>query len=435
MGKEVYDILGINQQQLGDGEIDLIIRGKFRDRLSELLGELNEILNNNVEELDENEDENDLEGLIELEKENDKQQLTEEKKEDDGKETSEEEKKDNATKKLSKNAKKLRKIDKKIQAMFKALFAYMKVITKQAREENENGALSTVEEDMKDMLESLKATTKIEYRTRKESTKTYSNAYQILGIAEKSEGISENEIDQKIERKTLMRIQMSATKKLPYATQEIINMLFLLQGDIWAYSKINTTQNRADYIQELGCQRLSQEAKKFDAELGTIRRERLENFISVPIDKTDEGEIFSIIQTGRLVNRVIFMDEGSTNQYALERNSNGDKSHIMLYGNIDMERLKNDSKYIEFWKSILFSKNAISFSRKYMGGYIGEAKSTMTEVEGEQQEVFSITHKPQQVAICKKYRAQEKAKAVAKEKQARNNNSSTGEQPQGGESR
>lgn len=420
MKKEAYDILGINRQQLGDGEIDLIIRGKFRERLSELLGQLNEVLNNNVEELVEDEDENDtdLEGLIEGETENNAQELSEEK----------EEKKENDAKKSSKDDKKLRIIDKKIQAMFQALFAYMKVMTRQAREENEKGALSTVEEDMKDMRESLKRTTKIEYRTRKEGPKTLYNAYQILGIPEKSPGVPEKEIDEKIERKTLMRMQMKAAKKIPYAIEEIMNMLFVLQGEVWAYSKIRTAQNRTNYSEELNCQRIRQESRKFDLEIGVVRREVGQNPVSVPIHQTEQGEIFSIANVGKLINRALMMDEGVVNQYALERDFNGEKSRVLFYGKINMKRLETDPKYAEFWQKILFSETTIPFARKYLAGYVGEAKSTIAKVDGEPQEILTLVRSQEDVAICRRHQEDTK--------RAKRNGVSTGEQPpQGGDIR
>lgn len=378
MEKDAYKILGVEKQSIGNGNhVDFLIKGKFKAKISEILNKVNEI----------------------LDRKSDKDYTV---------------------------LGKLSEINTEIQSMFSILFAYMKVVTKEKREEYESARTSTVEEDIENMRANLNRSIKIEQRKSKEGNVKESNAYQILGLPEQEEALS----DAKVARKTLMNIRIGTPKKIPQTTEEIANMLFLLQGSMWAYSKINTISNRKNYQEELSCQRISQQSKEYDSLLGTIRRERFENFISVPIYQTTEGEEFSIVQIGKLINRVICIDEGLTNQYAIERNYNGNKSHIMFYGNIDMERLKRDSKYREFWKCILFSENAISFSRKYMGGYIGEAKSTITEIDGEKQEVFEIIRKPLQVAICKKYHRNRE-----KEKQNRNNTLSSGEQQQGGEMR
>jgi hypothetical protein len=376
MEKDAYKILGVEKQSMGNGNhVDFLIKGKFKAKISDMLNKVNEILDSKLD-------------------------------------------KDYTV------SNKLSEINTEIQSMFSILFAYMKVMTQEKREEYESAKISTVKEDIENMRANLQRSIKIEQRRSKDDNVKESNAYQILGLLEQEEALS----DAKVARITLMNIQIGTPKKIPQTTEEIANMLFLLQGGMWAYSKINTLSNRKNYQEELSCQRISQESKEYDSTLGTIRREKFKNYISVPIHQTAEGETFSLVQIGRIINRGICMDEGSTNQYVIERICNGDKSHIMFYGNINMEKLKIDSKYREFWKSILFSENTISFSRKYMGGYIGEAKSTLTEVEGEKQEVFTIIRKPQQVAICKKYYKD-------REIEKRNNTSFTAEQPQGGEVR
>ena len=386
MEKEAYGILGINQQQLGEGDADFAIRKNFRGKLSELLAKVNAIL--------------DAQKKWDGEKEVDYT-----------------------------NADKISDIDEEIQNMFSVLFAYMKIGTKEARHEYETGEVQTVKEDMKNMKENLSRSTRIEYRSRREGAQTLSNAYQILGVPEQENDLPDRK-DKKVEIKAIMRIQMSAEKKLPYAIEEILSMLSALQGDVWAYSKINTLKNRSDYNEELSCQRARQESRICDNRVGTVRRETFQKPVSALIHTTDEGENFSIVNIGRLVNRALMLDEGMVNQYALERDFNGEKSRILFYGKIDIKRLETDPKYAEFWRKTLFSGNSIGMAKHYLGGYIGEAKTITSVVQGEKEESLILERKPFDVAICRRYQNDR-----TKERNAKMSGATPGEQPQGGETR
>ena len=303
----------------------------------------------------------------------------------------------------------------------------MKIMTHQARTEYQSGKLTKVKDDIKNMQENLKRSLKIDYRKKQQSSSMQSNAYQIFGITEDSSAT-----DRAIAEKTLSRINMISKRKVPEGIEDIADLLFSLQGNLWAYSKLNTLQNRIDYKENIKVTRVAYEAKKCDSLVGVVRREVNHNAISVPLQVSEPGENSArVTQIGRLVNRVFNLDEDSINQYALDRSINGETFRVIFYSNIDMVRLQSDKDYAEFVRSRLLSSNTIPLAKKYLGGYIGEIGSKMVEVEGKIGEKLIFGNKLEHIAICKRYQRDR----IAEKRKENNVQGNVNPNPQGGDTR
>ena len=121
MEKNAYKILGVDKQSVGNGDyVDFSIKGKFKAKISEILNKVNEILDRKLD-------------------------------------------------KDSTVLEKLGEINTEIQSMFSILFAYMKVMSQDKREEYEAGRTSSVEEDIENMRANLKRSIKIEQRKKQDA--------------------------------------------------------------------------------------------------------------------------------------------------------------------------------------------------------------------------------------------------------------------------
>lgn len=357
MENSAYRILGISEQNLADGrkpeDIDFDIKMKFKRKLDELLEQINQIL----------------------------------------------------LKKDTTAYEKISKVNAKTQEMFAYTFSYMKIMTQQNREGYKTGTTPTVEEDMRNMQENLRKMTKVEHRKGKDGTRIPCNAYQVLGIPDGQNGIT----DKKIEIKTLTLLNMTVSKTPPDELEEITDMLFSVQRGMWAYSKLNTQENRRNYQKEINCQRLSQDSRRRESEVGAVRREQRKKFITRPLVQTDEGDtIVSLTEIGRLVNRDILLDVDVLTQYLVEKNVGGEKTRNLVFSkNLDMERIHTDDSYAEIIRKMLSDDN-IALSRKYLGGYVGEIREESMQIDGHQEEVLRTWYNTKNIAICKKFQREEK---------------------------
>lgn len=404
MEKDPYIMLGINEKILEktrkSEDLDLAIAEKLKEKIEEIRSEINVILA--------------------------KQETDQAKEEDQEQESDQEQQLEQGEQKEPVTVfTKVSEIDAKVQEMFSHLFAYMKIMTHQAREDYGNEKVSSVEEDLKNMQEKLKRSIKIEQRKKRLDTPVQYNAYQIFGISEESSATGKT-----IAKRTLSRINMISKRKVPDVIEDMTDVLFSLQGYTWAYSKLNTPQNRSNYKENIKALRLSNEAKKSDSLIGNVRREASRNFISAQLQALDYGENSArVTQIGRLINRVFNLDESAINQYALDRNVNGEQYRVIFYSNIDMERLQSDNVYADFVRGWLLSENTIPLAKKYLGGYIGEIGSKMVEVEGETINKLVVGHKLEHIAICRRY---QRDRIVEKRNTA---NSEPTVPPQGGDFR
>lgn len=299
---------------------------------------------------------------------------------------------------------KINKIDSKIQEMFLYRFSYMKIMSEEARENYKKGTMSTVEDDLKNMREYLNSLTKIEHRKSKNGTRIPSNAYQILGTTDGNKTLT----DKSVSIKTLALLKISISKEPPKELEDLEEMLLSVQRTVWAYYKLNTSEKRKSYEEEIKYQRLSQDSRKEDVFVGNIQpRENTKPHRVILNPKEPAENRASIIDIGKLVNTNNSVDEGYVGQYLFEKNSNGQRRRRVIFSKIDMEKLQSDPKYAEFVLSIMSDRN-IMLARKYLGGYIGDINITKAMVDDRIEEIPTLKFNLKYIAIAKKFQRQER---------------------------
>lgn len=301
---------------------------------------------------------------------------------------------------------KISKIDSKIQEMFVYRFSYMKIMSEEARENYKNGTMSSVEDDLKNMREYLNRLTKIEHRKSKNGTRIPSNAYQILGTTDGNKTLT----DKSVSTKVLALLKISISKEPPKELEELEEMLLAVQRTVWAYYKLNTSEKRKSYEEEIKYQRLSQDSQKEDIFIGDIQpRENVKPHRVILNPNEPIENRTSIIDIGRLVNINNSVVEGYVGQYLFEKNVNGQRKRRVFFSKIDMEKLQNDPKYVEFVLNILSDRN-IMLARKYLGGYIGDISVTKAIVDERSEEILNLKFNLKYIALAKKFHRQERQK-------------------------
>ena len=213
-------------------------------------------------------------------------------------------------------------------------------------------------------------------------------AYQVLGISKISENEEDPEkstiIDEKIKLKlfeymrTIMMVRPSnygIDVSTPIDIEALIDMANRLERIFWAYNKINTSDKRKRYNEELvdlDYKTLSEKANKEKGRILSIYK----------IDYGD-GENYEFTDT---TNRVINLsrksiikydvdflgNESSVNEYFVTIKKGNQVNEYTIYSNIDIKKLAADDDYSKKIICSLLSEKSLERGKKYLEGYVGE---------------------------------------------------------------
>lgn len=404
--KSAYEILGVTKTQGGnESAIDSEVEAKFKIKLDEIHKKIRGIL-----------DRQPTDEELEEAKKNPKTRIT--------------------------YIKKLDEIEDTMQELFKCMLAYSKLKNQKSRNEYEN---ANIEDEAKNIKQNLDRVLRIRGR------RGYDNAFQILGISaevlikkedsekkkqdsqkeEASQALKEEsqneekkdsqkkEDPQAIKTETIQRrVFATLNAQVPKNTyrdiEGTLKMFEFVQNKMWAYSKLKTAARREEYEKELGILRIQEEAEDKAPFSGRVERKKRKEPISFILQSAENGKQQVILsEVGKLDwgdipskdGKVVV--EGSVRQFLFESYENETKVRRVIYSNIDMMRLKLDTKYAEFVKNMLSDQNVL-FARRYLGGYIGEIKDRKaTENKGV---IFEQDYNLEKVAICRAFQKEQRRK-------------------------
>ena len=232
------------------------------------------------------------------------------------------------------------------------------------------------------------------------------------------------EVDRKIRSTIYSRLETTITPGVYRTYEELESMFSRVFENIWAYSKLKTTEKRELYKAEHEIFIIGLASDEEKTSLGTVEPKRFENHISIVLTHTDDGTPKMILSEVAKLQHGIKKPNGErlltdeVKAYRIQSDSEGEKNQFLFFSWIDMRRLDRDPEYRSEVIDVISNPQTILFARRHLGGYIGEIGISQDNSNGESVRSFRLKHDLTRVALCRKYREQFREKKTVKSKKA-----------------